>query len=80
MADNREEDNCDDVEYEDDGNSVGQLACLRADSRPLAGTRLLRGYAGVEHAVLSADPAPGGMFRKWPFFQRLLSWTNPYAP
>ena len=25
-------------------------------------------------------PAAGGMFRKWPFFQRLLSWTKPYAP
>ena len=25
-------------------------------------------------------PAPGGMFRRWPFFQRLLSWTKPYAP
>jgi thioredoxin reductase len=35
---------------------------------------------GIEHAVLSADPAPGGMFRRWPFFQRLLSWTKPYAP
>ena len=35
---------------------------------------------GVEHAVISADPAPGGMFRRWPFFQRLLSWTKPYAP
>jgi thioredoxin reductase len=35
---------------------------------------------GVEHAVVSADPAPGGMFRRWPFFQRLLSWTKPYAP
>lgn len=34
----------------------------------------------VPHAVLSADPAPGGMFRRWPFFQRLLSWTKPYAP
>ncbi len=37
-------------------------------------------HYGVEHAVLSADPAAGGMFRKWPFFQRLLSWTKPYAP
>jgi len=36
--------------------------------------------AGVPHAVISADPSPGGMFRKWPFFQRLLSWTKPYAP
>jgi thioredoxin reductase len=35
---------------------------------------------GIEHAVISADSSPGGMFRKWPFFQRLLSWTKPYAP
>jgi thioredoxin reductase len=35
---------------------------------------------GVTPAVLSADPAPGGMFRRWPFFQRLLSWTKPHAP
>ena len=35
---------------------------------------------GVEHAVISADPAPGGMFRRFPFFQRLLSWTKPHAP
>jgi thioredoxin reductase len=34
---------------------------------------------GIDHAVLSADPAPGGMFRRFPFFQRLLSWTKPYA-
>jgi thioredoxin reductase len=39
----------------------------------------LRGF-GVDHAVLSADGQPGGMFRRWPFFQRLLSWTKPYAP
>ncbi|HXI80988.1 MAG TPA: NAD(P)-binding domain-containing protein [Verrucomicrobiae bacterium] len=35
---------------------------------------------GIDHALLSADPSPGGMFRRWPFFQRLLSWTKPYAP
>ena len=35
---------------------------------------------GVNHAVISGDPAPGGMFRRWPFFQRLLSWTKPFAP
>jgi thioredoxin reductase len=35
---------------------------------------------GVGHAVISADDSPGGMFRRWPFFQRLLSWTKPYAP
>jgi thioredoxin reductase len=38
------------------------------------------GRLGIEHAVISADAGPGGMFRKWPFFQRLLSWTKPYAP
>jgi thioredoxin reductase len=35
---------------------------------------------GIEHAVISADPSPGGMFRRWPFLQRLLSWTKPHAP
>ena len=35
---------------------------------------------GIDHAVISADPSPGGMFRRWPFFQRLLSWTKPHAP
>ncbi len=34
---------------------------------------------GIDHAVISADPAPGGMFRRYPFFQRLLSWTKPHA-
>ena len=37
------------------------------------------GRLGIGHAVVSADPSPGGMFRRWPFFQRLLSWTKPYA-
>ena len=35
---------------------------------------------GVEHAVLSADAAPGGMFLRYPLFQRLISWSKPYAP
>jgi thioredoxin reductase len=35
---------------------------------------------GIRHAIISEDPAPGGMFRRWPFFQRLLSWTKPHAP
>ena len=38
------------------------------------------GRLGIDHAVLSGDAGPGGMFRRWPFFQRLLSWTKPYAP
>jgi thioredoxin reductase len=35
---------------------------------------------GVDHAVISADPEPGGMFRRFPLFQRLITWTKPYAP
>src|SRR3954468_21453652 len=34
---------------------------------------------GIEHAVISQDDARGGMFRRWPIFQRMLSWTKPYA-
>ena len=37
-------------------------------------------HLGIDHAVISADPTPGGMFRQFPFFQRLLSWTKPYGP
>ncbi len=35
---------------------------------------------GIEHATISGDESAGGMFLRWPFFQRLLSWTKPYAP
>jgi thioredoxin reductase len=35
---------------------------------------------GVEHAVLSRDESPGGMFRSLPIYQRLLSWSKPDAP
>ena len=35
--------------------------------------------AGIGHATISADPSPGGMFRRLPIYQRLLSWTKPYA-
>jgi len=38
------------------------------------------GRLGVEHAVLSRDETPGGMFRSFPIYQRLLSWTKPDAP
>jgi thioredoxin reductase len=31
-------------------------------------------------AVISRDPAPGGMFRRFPIYQRLISWTKPDAP
>ena len=38
----------------------------------------LRRY-GIEHAVISADDGPGGMFRRFPLFERLISWTHPVA-
>lgn len=34
----------------------------------------------IRHAVISADPGPGGMFRRFPLFQRLNSWSKPYPP
>ena len=37
-------------------------------------------HLGVDHAVLSSDDAPGGMFRRFPIFERLISWTKPDAP
>jgi thioredoxin reductase len=35
---------------------------------------------GVDHAVISRDPDPAGMFRRFPIFERLISWTKPEAP
>ena len=35
---------------------------------------------GVNVATISADDEPGGMFRKWPIFERLLSWSLLDAP
>jgi thioredoxin reductase len=35
---------------------------------------------GVKHALISRDEEPGGMFRLYPIYQRLLSWTKPDAP
>ena len=35
---------------------------------------------GVRHAVLSRDDRPAGMFRHFPIFQRLITWTKPDAP
>ncbi|HYM90853.1 MAG TPA: NAD(P)-binding domain-containing protein [bacterium] len=34
---------------------------------------------GVRHATVSEDPGPGGMFRRYPLFQRLNTWSKPYA-
>lgn len=35
---------------------------------------------GLDHAVISADEGPAGMFRRLPIFERLISWTKPSAP
>jgi thioredoxin reductase len=35
---------------------------------------------GVRHALISRDDAPGGMFRTFPIYERLISWTKPDAP
>jgi thioredoxin reductase len=35
---------------------------------------------GIRHAVLSADDRPGGMFRNFPIYQRLNTWSKPHAP
>jgi thioredoxin reductase len=43
-------------------------------------TAYLLDRLGIDYAVVSADDAPGGMFRLWPIFQRLLSWSKPDAP
>jgi len=37
------------------------------------------GRLGVGHAVISADDGPGGMFRRFPLFERLISWTHSSA-
>jgi thioredoxin reductase len=34
---------------------------------------------GIRHAVISTDDGPGGMFRRFPLFERLISWTHPSA-
>ena len=35
---------------------------------------------GVDHALISADDEPAGMFRRWPVFERLISWSKADAP
>ena len=37
------------------------------------------GRLGIRHAVVSADDGPGGMFRRFPLFERLISWTHAAA-
>jgi thioredoxin reductase len=35
---------------------------------------------GIRHALLTQDERPGGMFQRFPIFQRLITWTKPDAP
>lgn len=35
---------------------------------------------GIVHAVVSRDEAPGGMFQRFPIFDRLISWTKLSPP
>ena len=35
---------------------------------------------GIRVATLTAEDEPAGMFRRFPFFQRLITWSKPYAP
>jgi thioredoxin reductase len=35
---------------------------------------------GIRHALLSRDACAGGMFQRFPIFQRLITWTKPDAP
>ena len=42
-------------------------------------TSYFLGRLGVHHATLSADEGPGGMFRRFPLFERLISWTHSTA-
>jgi thioredoxin reductase len=39
----------------------------------------LRRY-GIRHALISSDESPGGMFQRFPIFQRLITWSKPHAP
>ena len=37
-------------------------------------------HLGIEHALISRDDRPAGMFQRFPIFQRLITWTKPDAP
>jgi len=43
-------------------------------------TAYLLGRSGLAHAIVSRDEDQGGMFQRFPVFQRLISWTKPQAP
>ena len=51
---------------------AGPADCRPRTASPARGSRAAR--------CISRDPAPGGMFRRFPVYQRLISWTKPDAP
>ena len=38
------------------------------------------GKLGIEHALIGEEEKAGGMFQRFPIFERLISWTKPEAP
>ena len=61
---------------------AGRLSARRRRAAARAGSRSRTAAAGSASSTPCSRPTtrPGGMFRRWPFFQRLLSWTKPFAP
>ena len=60
---------------------AGRLSGRRRRQRPGRDAgQLLPAPPGHRPCRHLGRPVPGGMFRRFPFFQRLLSWTKPYAP
>ena len=58
------------------GGRPGPAVVIGSGPGGLQAAYLLR-RRGVPVTHLSADPEPGGMFRRLPLFDRLLSWTKP---
>ena len=67
-----------------DATGRSRRATIRSSSSAAgrAGSRPAITCAIWASSMRSSPPTlcPGGMFRRFPFFQRLLSWTKPYAP
>ena len=59
-----------------------RLPARRRRQRPgrPAGQLLRCGASASSTPSSRPTTGPGGMFLRFPFFQRLLSWTKPYAP